>query len=400
MSDATQAQEAGGVVDAPSMTDEEMLESVYVPPVAAEVQTPPEVESPATAKTEEEQEVAPVVQPEAEVEKPTDPEVNPLSDDEVLNGKKPDPVAEPKKEESKTPELDADGKPIEKPAAGAEAQKPVDYKAFHDEIMAPFKANGKMIELRSPEEALQLMKQGANYTRKMQEIAPYRKMVTMLQKNELDEDRLSFLIDLDKKNPEAVKQLIKEANIDPLDIDVTIPTAYQAGNHKVSDDEVKFRTVLDAIVATPEGKETVQVMNTGWDQASKDILWSSPEVMEVIHEQRVSGMYQQIAAEVERQVTLGNIKAGTPFLEAYRTVGTLMDEQGMLKTVAPKPKQAAPAPVAPVATKVAAPKPAAVNKQQVAAAAVTRTNGKRPTPVTNLADLSDDAFMKNFAGRL
>lgn len=399
MAGATDADNAGGVVDAPSMTDEEMLESVYVPPEAVEqVATVETVEVPPAKEEEQQKQV--VEQEKVEIPPVADPEINPLSDDEVLNGKKPESAAEPKKEEATAPELGADGKPIEKPAV-VEEQKPVDYKAFHDEIMAPFKANGKTIELRSPEEALQLMKQGANYTRKMQEIAPYRKMVTMLQKNEVNEDRLSFLIDLDKKNPEAVKQLIKEANIDPLDIDVTIPTAYQAGNHKVSDDEVKFRAVLDAVIATPEGKETLQVMNVGWDQASKDILWSSPEVMEVIHEQRLSGVYQQVASEIERQITLGNIKAGTPFLESYRAVGTLMGEQGLLKGVTPvKPTQAAPAPVAPVATKVAAPKPVTANKQQVAAAAVTRTNGKRPTPVTNLADLSDDAFMKNFAGRL
>jgi len=231
MSDATQAENADGVADAPSLTDEEMLESVYVPPVETEVQSAPQVETPAVEPAQE-QEVAPVVPEKQEAVS----EVNPLSDDEVLNGK-PAAAAEPKKEETAAnAETDPAAEKVEKPTT--EEAKPVDYKAFHDTMMAPFKANGKTIELRTPEEAIQLMKMGANYTRKMQEIAPHRKMLTMLQKHELDETRLSYLIDLDKKNPEAIKQLIKEANIDPLDIDVTIPSAYQAGNHIVSDDEV------------------------------------------------------------------------------------------------------------------------------------------------------------------
>lgn len=385
MTDTTNPQD-GGVDDAPSLTDEEMLASEYVPHVAAT--TEQNVVEPVTEPTQ----VTDPVEPTQPVETPA--EVNPLTDDEVLKGK-PAAVIEP---EQKKEEVN----PAQTAAVETTEAKPVDHKAFYDLMMTPFKANGKTIELRSPEEAIQLMQQGANYTRKMQDIAVHKKHLTMLENNGLlDEDKLAYLIDLDKKNPEAIKKLIKESGIDPLEIDVNAPAAYTAGNHKVSDDEVKFRTVLDAVGATPEGKETLQVMNTGWDQASKDALWSQPDVMEVIHEQRLSGVYQQVADEIERQRILGTIKPGTPFLDAYRSVGNFMGERGMLKGVAQKQTaSAAPAPVAPVATKVAAPKSAVTNNQQVAAAAVTRTGGKRTPAVANLANLSDDAFMQQFAGRL
>lgn len=57
------------------------------------------------------------------------------------------------------------------------------------------------IELRDSSEAVQLMQKGANYTRKMQDIAPHRKVLLMLENNGLlDEGKLSYLIDLEKKN--------------------------------------------------------------------------------------------------------------------------------------------------------------------------------------------------------
>lgn len=60
-----------------------------------------------------------------------------------------------------------------------------DYKSFYNTVMAPFKANGKEIKLQNAQEAIQLMQQGANYTRKMQSIAPYRKLISTLEDNGL-----------------------------------------------------------------------------------------------------------------------------------------------------------------------------------------------------------------------
>ena len=81
----------------------------------------------------------------------------------------------------------------------------IDHKAFYEMVTKPIKANGKTVEIRTPEEAIKLMQMGANYTRKMQDIAPHRKVIMMLEDNGLlDTDKLSFLIDLEKMNPDAI----------------------------------------------------------------------------------------------------------------------------------------------------------------------------------------------------
>lgn len=276
----------------------------------------------------------------------------------------------------------------------------VDYKAAYEQIMAPFKANGKTIELRSIEEAKSLMQMGANYTRKMQDIAPHRKILLMLENNGLlDESKLSFYIDLDKKNPEAIKKLVAESGIDPLEIDTSVPTKYQASNHSVTDQELSFRNTLDEVCASPEGQQTVALINSTWDQASKEQLWKDPSLISVFHQQRENGIYARITSEMERLKALGQIPVGTPFLSAYKLVGDhLHASNAFADLVKPSPSnQAVNAPAAPtpVAVKTVTPKAPVVNPA-VAAASTPRSTPKRAQAIVNPLSVSDEDFMKNY----
>ena len=295
-------------------------------------------------------------------------------------------------DKNKTPEQLAQ----EKAEADAKAKNTqpageVDYKAGYEQIMAPFKANGKTMQVKSVEEAIQLMQMGANYTRKMQELQPHRKTLLMLENNGLlDEGKLSFLIDLDKKNPEAIKKLLQDANINPLDVDMDKESTYQEGNHKVSDEEAQFRLVLDELNSNPVGRETLQTINSTWDQASKEVLWKQPEVMNTIHQQRENGVYARIMAEIDRRRTLGVIQVGVPFLEAYRVVGDELHKAGAFNDLF-KPKASA---VAPVATRAAMPKPTGLDPKAEAAAVHRGSPSKTTSPLEAMQKASDDEFLK------
>ena len=306
---------------------------------------------------------------------------------------------------------------VANPALGSEAADPAntdapkpegdavstDYKAFHDQVMAPFQANGKTIQLRSVDEAIQLMQQGANYTRKMQAIAPHRKVLMMLENNGLlDESKLSRLIDLEKKNPDAIRALVKEAGIDPLDIDVHEESTYTPGNHAVPDEAVAFQTTLDEVSSTPDGQETVRQITASWDPESKAELWKDPSILGTIHQQRISGVYDRVVAEIERQRTIGAIPANVSLLNAYRVIGERMTQAGAFQDlVAAQQAAQRPAVQHPVATRVASVKPAVTNSGKVSAAAPTRTaTPRRAEAFINPLAMSDDEFMKQFANRV
>jgi hypothetical protein len=354
---------------------------------------------PETAEPEKEEE--PSEEPSVpEEEQEGDPSEE-LSEEELGNEEDPDSQSEPKETD---PQGSVDGETSEEDGSEEEPDpkkeessgESTNYEELYKQIMTPFKANGKLVSLKDPSEVIQLMQMGANYTQKMQAIQPHRKVLLMLQNNDLlDEGKLSYLIDLDKKDPGAIQKLIKDSGVDPMDIDTESEPKYQAGDHRVSDEEASFRSAMEDIGASDAGKETLQVIQQTWDQPSKNILWAQPDILSVIQAQRESGIYDQIASEVDRQKMLGKMSSNTPFLEAYKLVGDELQKAGAFGGSGPSEEgnpQAQPA--RKVTEKAAKPAPKATNGDKAKAASTSRRSSRQSAPVVNPLAMSDEEFLK------
>jgi hypothetical protein len=369
-------------------------------PVAVVDETPAAAEAPA-------QEAEPVVVAEEpvvaeEVVEEDEPKVEGEAEP-TTSSTTPDVATDPKLD---APPKEGEAKPGVEAAVEPVGSEPApNYEAFYKQVMAPFKANGKTIELKTPAEAVQLMQMGANYTRKMQELVPHRKALLMLENNGLlDEGKLSFLIDIEKRNPEAIKKLIKDSGMDPMEIDTSVEPAYREGNHRVTDEEAVFKTALDDLKSSQSGMETLKLINTEWDQASKEELWKNPRVMDVIREQRENGVYDRIATEIDRQRTLGRLPPEVSFLTAYQTVGDQMVKANAFEDLAvknaPSPAPVVTAPPAVVATRIATPKPTVANGDKAGAAATSRTSSQKAKAAINPLAMSDDDFLKHMENRV
>lgn len=322
-------------------------------------------------ETEEPKEETPVEEPEVKEESVEEPKEDTTENAVEEAGSEDEGKEEPESETNNEPK---------------EEEPKVDYQEFYKKIVdTPFKANKKEIKVKDAQEAIQLMQQGANYVQKMQQIAPYRKILIMLENNGLlDESKLSHLIDLDKKNPQAIAKLVKDAGIDPLDINTEQAEQYQNPNYSVSNEEVNFVSVLDELKSTEDGTSTLVEIDSNWDKASKDALWNEPEIMRFINDQRRTGVYQMITEEMDRRRTLGSIPASMPFLAAYKQIG---DE--LMAANANNSRE-------PIARKVSKPKTSYGSSERVKAAAPTRTSPKKASKVVNPLSLSDDDFFKQF----
>lgn len=203
----------------------------------------------------------------------------------------------------------------------------IDYKAEYNKILAPFRANGKEIKVDNIKDAIDLMRMGANYHKKMAGLKPAMKLVKMLQNNDLlDEGKLGYLIDLANKDKDAVTKLIKDSGINPLDIDVEKESTYVPKNHKVDDREIELDNVLDDLKGSPEYKKTINVISNEWDEASRQLVVENPSLIPVINDHIANGVYDQIMGEVENQRRLGKM-SGVSDIEAYKQVGAAMQER-------------------------------------------------------------------------
>lgn len=367
-------------------------------PKQEETQTETVIEGEVIPPSGSSEENPPVQEEEQKQEETTDAAVNTDDKSTETSGDKAVQTSETEKKETtaKTEAKPADGAKKEE-APKTEEQEPPNYEAFYNQIMKPFKANGKTVELKTPDEAIKLMQMGANYTKRMQDLVPHRKVLTMLQNNNLlDENQLSYLIDLSKHNPDAIKKLVKDSGVDPLDINTSEETAYKPNNHKVTDVEVAFHSKLADIQSQPTGTETLQIINKTWDDISKDALWESPEILDHIQTQRDNGIYDQIVAEIDRQRMLGGLQ-NKPFIAAYKQVG----EEMMAKNafVLKQTNEPTPTPVV-VTTRTVAPKPAVDNNDKARAASPTKTTPAKAKVLVNPLAMDDDEFLKSMSNRL
>lgn len=281
------------------------------------------------------------------------------------------------------------------------APEPINFEEGYKKIMAPFKAAGKMIEPKSPEDVVQLMQMGAHYTKKMQALQPNLKLLRMLENNDLlDEGKLSYLIDVNRKDPKAIQKLVKESGLDPLEIDTSEQPDYRPGNYSVSDSEFEFTSILEDVGSDPEGKTLIVDINNSWDAQSKEALWTDPNILRVMHEQKNLGIYDQISSEVDRRKTLGYLR-NEPFLQSYQAVGKEMQAKGLLT---PKsPVNAAPAPSGgqpqPQERRVVETRPAAKktvsNSERAKAASPAKATPTKSAAAFNPLALSDEEFEKN-----
>ena len=211
--------------------------------------------------------------------------------------------------------------------AEIDSKEEIDYKVQYEQLLSPFKANGKDIKVDTVEDARSLMQMGANYNKKMAALKPNLKVVKMLDNHGLlDEKKLSYLIDLSKQDPGAVKQLVKDSGIDPLDID-TDNIVYNPNTYNVSDSEVALDGILDDIRDTSSFNTTIDIIGNKWDEESKDMIAKDPNIIKVINEHVGSGIYKKVSEVVERERILGRLN-GLSDIEAYKQVGDAINSSG------------------------------------------------------------------------
>ena len=202
------------------------------------------------------------------------------------------------------------------------------YKEERDRLFSPIKANGGEITLASMDEAISLIQMGANYNKKMGQMKPHLKTIKLLEKNGINDPvKLNYLIDLDKKDPQAIVKLIKDSGIDLQELDIEADNKYTPKTRVVNETEIDLDTVLDDIQDTPTYNRTLKVVSEQWDGESKQAIANQPFILKTLNDQMENGIYDLINVEVERQRMLGGLN-GIADIEAYRKIGEEIQARG------------------------------------------------------------------------
>ena len=311
------------------------------------------------------------------------------SDDEVTDPGEEVPLeAETSEDTIETEPEDTDDVAADTETVETKETAEVDFEAAYKRITSPFKASKRMMQVNNVDDAIALMQKGADYHSKMRAIAPHLKMVNMLEKEGLlDQTKLNNLIDISKRDPKAIAQLIKDSGIDPLDIDTDEEVGYKPTNYGISDKEFQINQAIDDIRDTPSFDKTISVLAKEWDDESKKLISDNPGIIGIINDHVYNGVFDKVQSVMDTERALGRLQM--PDVEAYRQVAEHLFQSGAIVNEG----QGNQSPNASV------PKPkarddVAIKQKRKAAASTKKTTTKNSTVPPNYLNMTDEEFMK------
>ena len=335
-----------------------------------------------------------VVDQVEDLEQPVD---NVDSDD---NTSTDDDVEDEVKTDSETTDANLDGD------ADAEDEQPVDTETKAEEEVQPvqkykFKANGREYELTMDEimdKFPTVFSQAMDYTKKTQEIKPWRKTIDALKSAQLTPEDVNLAIDVLKGDKAAISEVLKKHKMDALDIDVENST-YVAKDYGRDEKTLALNDVIEEIKTDNEYVITSRILSEKWDDRSFQEMTNDPELIKLLHIDVKNGMFEKVQPIADklkvfdggRQSDLEYYKAGAKeyFASLERERARLADAETMKST-----QQVKTAEKAKIAQVRANERQVDEAKQKSAlrkAAAVTKSvagSAKR----TNYLDDSDEAF--------
>ncbi|WP_299198204.1 MULTISPECIES: hypothetical protein [Pseudomonadota] len=377
----TEDNQAPAPEDLLSMSDED-FEKMEQPPTPSET---PEGTEPPEGR---EKGAAPVEDPKKEVTQPSE-----------TPGDEPKPEA---KAEGGEPDKDKDKAPA---PAGSDEPITADKKAeIYDAVFSGFKANGKDIQVETPEEAVRLMQMGAGFVKYQQKVRPALAIQQTLDHNKIDNNQLNFLIDCANGKVDAIKKLVRDAKLEPYDIENTdaarsADKEYRPTNHLVSDKDVALTENIGTVQGTPNGDAILRTIQKDWDDDSRNRLVEDPEILPILVRQKDSGVYDQITSEVNRRQTLGTLANNVSWLDAYYQVGSDLEKSGAFSTgsestSSPSTETATTPAESKVIETAAAKKKAAAGGDPSGVAPVKQAPAVQPKVDASVMDMSDEDFAK------
>ncbi len=345
---------------------------------------------------------------EEDLEQPEDQDSDDNSDDveteetEAEDSEEDDETPDGETEETETEQSEVTDEP-----AKAETQTVEQPKVYK------FKASGAEVEFTQEEMLAQfpeVYSKALDYTKKMQTIKPYRKMIDAWEQEKLTHEDMNFAIDLLKGDKEAITTLIRKSGIDALDLDVESNSNYKPNNYGRSDVELDIHEITSKISQDPEYETTHQVLTKEWDDESWTEMTKRPQLIELLHTDVKNGMFNKvnpIAQKLKMQDVVRYGRGMRSDLDYYKSAAGVYSEQNTRNTQLIKQQQASEAQqrqIADVKVKEErreATKLAAV-KRKAAAPTKSKAGTKQLTDYLSedFGKMSDDEYLKWIATKL
>jgi hypothetical protein len=340
---------------------------------------------------------------EYEVEQPEEDSDDDTSDDDEVEEDDSDDQEENEGEPDE--ELEAvDGESDEEVEESAE-DKSQPTQAGLDSFLSTVsktRANGVDYEFTNQEKLAMFDKmfpQATDYTKKMQQLKPWRKQIDAIEQANLGQEDINLMIDVLKGDKDAIANVLKRTGVDALDLDVENAN-YVAKDYGRNDTELAIKDIVDEIGEDPEYRTTHNIINKQWDNKSVEAFVEDPSMIKLLHTDVKSGVFNQVSPIANKlKVYDGGTKSDLEYykMAAQQYFGRQQDQQA--QAVADNTASAEMARVAAEKARIDSVKAAEAKRTSVKsdsakrkAATPTKKGGGAQKKVTDYLDDSDEAF--------
>lgn len=272
----------------------------------------------------------------------------------------------------------------------------VDYKAFYESVTKDFKAAGKVMPgVKDPDKFIKALQMATDYALKTAALKPVLKKAKMLE--DVTDEEFSEMLDFRKRNPEVIKKALKEAKLDPLDLDLE-DIQYTPQSKIMSDADYEFKETIEKLSQEDAVafQRTQNIVLNELDSTSKTTVLSNPHILSALQSEVASGRFEKIQAQALQLKAFGGYN-NVPDIELYSYIASEMDKQALQKQVI-QPNLTAGEVNSPVTNTVQTkPSVSVVDPELEDKRARAGIQIKPTTPVVKKYDptkLSDEEFMK------
>lgn len=287
------------------------------------------------------------------------------------------------------------------------------YKEFYEKVaLAKFTANGKEVEgFKDPADLIRAQQALHGYSDKMKVIKEYKPFLKALEERGItaDVDKFNLAMSLIDGDPEAIKKVLKDKNIDPLELDLD-DIKYTAKNVLPSKAQMLIEETYEQAENLGVGDKFSKVINKDWDITSLKELVENNAVRNDLIQHLNDGTYDVVSDEIKRMelLDINGSLSGMSSIDKYRmAVGRIHQRnlnsqpvQASTKVTVDKIAQAEKIKAeqeAEFKKTVAAKKEAEAAEQRRKAAALSKKKVvKKPETAPKLEELKGDDFRNEF----
>ena len=206
----------------------------------------------------------------------------------------------------------------------------VDYKAFYESVTKDFKAAGKIMPgVKDPDKFIKALQMATDYALKTAALKPVLKKAKMLE--DVTDEEFSEMLDFRKRNPEVIKKALKEAQLDPLDLDLE-DIQYTPQSKIMSDADYEFKETIEKLSQEDAVafQRTQNIVLNELDSTSKTTVLSNPHILSALQSEVASGRFEKIQAQALQLKAFGGYN-NVPDIELYSYIASEMDKQALQK---------------------------------------------------------------------